>query len=133
MLAMSWTKSSSHQDLTKAPEQGHLPHSCRIPRISHHHQLSKVQTPNSWLQSLPGWAELQPGLLQKLGAWSKTVQENASKKMSRTAPNFSFSCLQQYVLKDMSAVRCDVALSVWHHVVISLCVLQVLQHCSSLR
>lgn len=27
------------------PEQGHLPHSCRIPHVFHHHQLSAVQTP----------------------------------------------------------------------------------------
>lgn len=87
MLTVSWT---SRLDLSKAPEPGHLPHSCRIPHISHQHQGAN---PNSWLQSLPGWAELQPGLLQKLGAWSKTMQENASKKMSRTAPNISFSFL----------------------------------------
>lgn len=61
------------------------------------------------------------------------MQANASKKMSRTAPKFSFSFLQQYVLEDKSAVKCDIALSVWHHVVISLCALQVLQHCSSLK
>lgn len=49
MLTVSWTKISSCLDPTKVPEQGHLPHSCRIPHISPHHQLSKVQTPSSWL------------------------------------------------------------------------------------